>query len=403
MEEARLLEMLRCLKLDDEKLVCKKEVMMMKVLLIDQIARVNYKYTFPLANGLCKSGIEVHLVLDQKQEKENCTCERTLLFNTDEKNINKLKKLKNYVISYRKIGNILRNGNYDVLHTQWYTFSPVDYYFLKKFKLKYGVRYVATVHDILPFNQKLYDMYYHRKLYRLADSIILQAPGNMKRFTDLFPESKDKIHMIPLGHILDYVEICSKKLSREYLGLPMDKDIILFFGQIKKVKGVDVLLRALNKLKDKFPNIYIVIAGSVWKMDFDECQEIIDNGKLDTVVRTDMKYVPDEEVKYYYSACDACVLPYTDVYQSGVIQLAYGYKKPVVATSLPAFTQFVKEGKTGFVAEPGDIMSLANAISRALSNKQQFESIGENGYELVRKNLDWNVLADRIAKECYEC
>ena len=154
----------------------------MKVLLVDQIAKVNYKYTFPLANGLEKAGAEVLLAIDQKQEKENCRCKRINLFNTDEKNVGKLEKMQNYIASYKKIGEILRADNFDVLHTEWYTFSPIDYLFLSRFKKKYGVKYVATVHDILPFNEKFYDKYFHKKLYELADSIILQAPGNVNRF-----------------------------------------------------------------------------------------------------------------------------------------------------------------------------------------------------------------------------
>lgn len=374
----------------------------MKVLLIDQIAKVNYKYTFPLANALKKAGVDIELAIDKKMEKENCLCERIKLFNTDEKGIGKFQKLVNYIGSYIQIGKILKNENVNVLHTEWYTFSPIDYYFLKKYKIKYGLKYVATVHDILPFNEKRYDKYFHRKLYSLADRIILQAPANIQRFAELFPESSSKTKMIPHGHMLDYVQIEDKKKSRERLGIPQDKLVFLFFGQIKKVKGVDVLLKAVLKLRKKYPDAYTVIAGSVWKADFSECQEIINSNDLNDCLKTDIRYIPDEEVKYFYSAADVCVLPYTDVYQSGVIQLAYGYKKAVVSTTLPAFTQFVKEDKTGFLAVPGDSDSLESAMERAIKSKDQLEQIGLAGYEMVKKKLNWDDIAERIIKECYK-
>lgn len=373
----------------------------MKVLLIDQIAKVNYKYTYPLVNGLSEKGAEVDLVIDQKESDENCACEKVRLFNTDEKDVGKLSKLKNYISSYRAIGKMLQGGAYDILHTEWYTFSPVDYFYLKRFKKKYGVRYVATVHDILPFNQKPYDLFFHRKLYQLADSIILQAPANMDRFAALFPESKDKTRMIPHGHMLDYVEICNQTESRKKLGIPQDKTVALFFGQIKKVKGVDVLLKALAQLKNSHPELYVVVAGSVWKSDFSECQSIIDDNDLSDCLKTDIRYIPDEEVKYYYSAADLSVLPYTDVYQSGVIQLAYGYRKPVIATTLPAFTQFVEENETGFLAQPNNVQSLADAIERALNSRERLPSIGEKGYEMVQKKLSWTDIAEQIIEQCY--
>lgn len=373
----------------------------MKVLLIDQIAKVNYKYTFPLANGLEKAGVEVKLVIDQKSEKENCLCNRIRLFNTDEKDVGKLAKLKNYICSYMTISKMLEKGDIDIIHTEWYIFSPIDFLFLSWLKRKYQVKYVATVHDILPFNQKFYDVFFHRKLYKLAESIILQAPSNIQRFGLLFPESSNKTHLVPHGHMVDYVDAADKAESRERLGIPKDKTVFLFFGQIKKVKGVDVLLKAVTQLVDKYSDFYVVIAGSIWKSDFTECEKIIQENHLERLLKLDIRYIPDEEVKYYYSAADACVLPYTDVYQSGVIQLAYGYKKTVISSDLPAFTQFVKENKTGFVSKVGNYQSLALAIERALIQKESLEELGRNGYDLVCRELNWDVLAEKIVKECY--
>lgn len=74
------------------------------------------------------------MAIDQKQEKENCRCERINLFNTDEKNVGKLEKMQNYIASYKKIGELLRTEKFDVLHTEWYTFSPIDYLFLNRYK-----------------------------------------------------------------------------------------------------------------------------------------------------------------------------------------------------------------------------------------------------------------------------
>ena len=175
----------------------------------------------------------------------------------------------------------------------------------------------------------------------------------------------------------------------------------MFFGQIKKVKGVDILLRAILELKKIRDDFFVVIAGSVWKADFTECQNLIDNNDLSELLRTDIRYIPDEEVKYYYSASDVCVLPYTDVYQSGVIQLAYGYKKAVLSSDLPAFTQFVKDGQTGYIFRNRDYADLANCMSKAIDEKEKLKELGENGFNLVREALNWDVLAERIINEVY--
>ena len=374
----------------------------MKVLLVDQIAKVNYKYTYPLANGLSKSGVDVDLVIDQKIEDENSKHTKYRFFNTSDKHTGKINKFFNYITSYFKIEELLKKNEYHIIHTEWFIVSPIDYFFIKRFKNKYQLKYVSTVHDILPFNEKSYDMKYHKKLYDLADSIILQAPGNMKRFAELFPEDKSKTIMVPHGHMLDYVEQFDGRVAREKLGIPDDKTVFLFFGQIKKVKGVDILLKAVLELKKVRKDFFVIIAGSVWKADFTECQNIIDSNDMENILRTDIKYIPDEEVKFYYSACDVCVLPYTDVYQSGVIQLAYGYKKPVLSSNLPAFTQFVKDGETGYVFDNGNVEKLKEKMVVCLEKKDNLATLGEEGYKLVKNKLNWDDLAVDIVKNVYE-
>lgn len=369
----------------------------MKVLLIDQIAKVNYKYSFSLANAIRQQNIEIDMVIDQKTEAEGCKCRRKRLFNTDEKNISKIKKVLNYVHSMSFVLRMMKQ--YDVLHTQWIIFSPMDYYFLKKVKNK-GKRLVITIHDILPFNQKFYDYRYHKKIYELADEIIVQAPDNVKRFHALFPDNTVPVSMIPHGHFLNYAENREQDLSREKLDIRKDKFVYLFFGQIKQVKGVDVLLQAYAhlfrshpELKDK---IQLVIAGSVWKTDFGTCEEIIDREGLSDYLKLDIRYIPDEEVDDYYSAADICVLPYREVYQSGVIQLTYAHHKPAVVTRIPAFMDIVDESR-GILCEPDDVTSLAEALYEAYESREQLHSMAERGYRYIEENYDWNEIGRRVA------
>ena len=370
----------------------------MKVLFVDQIAKVNYKYSFSLANALEAVGANVALVMDQKEEDAGCGCEKYRWFNTDEKNIKKSRKFLNYISSYKKIKREIEQGEYQVLHIQWLIFSPVDYYYLHKIKKKTGIKIVVTIHDILPFNQKFYDYRCHKKIYDLADEIIVQADNNIERFDELFPRMAGKEVMIPHGHFLDYAERIDKNTARNHLDFLHDEKIVLFFGQIKKVKGVGVLLNAFAQIKDENPNVLLVIAGSVWKDDFSQYQEIIDQKGMGKAVRTDIRYIPDEEIKYYYSAADFCVLPYLDVYQSGVVQLSYAYKKPVVATRLGAFKEVVLEGRSGFMCEPGDVDSLREALQKALDSYGRYDEMGQAGYDYIREKFSWTEIAKKIVE-----
>lgn len=369
----------------------------MKVLLIDQIAKVNYKYSFSLVNALNRqTGITVTLAMDIKEEDENCDAEKYRLFNTADKNIGKLKKVWNYICSVREICKIAENS-YDVIHSQWIIFSPVDYMMLRHLK-KQGKKIVLTIHDILPFNQKFYDYYYHKKIYAMADQIIVQATDNVKRFHELFPDNQVPVHMIPHGHFMDYAQKIEKNIAREKLQIPQDKFVYLFFGQIKKVKGVDVLLKAWAKAikenQELKENALLVIAGSVWKADFGKCEEIIETEHLQEYLKLDIRYIPDEEVDSYYGAADICVLPYLEVYQSGVLQLTYAHDKAAIVTKIPAFTDIIDESR-GFLCESGDADSLKEAMKRAYDEKDMLKKKADHGYTYIKERFDW----DKIAKD----
>lgn len=371
----------------------------MKVLLIDQIAKVNYKYSFSLANALAKKeNIQIDLVTDGKQQEENCTLKKYRLFNTADKDIGRLKKIVNYLQSVREILRIAKEG-YDIIHSQWIIFSPVDYWCLKQLK-RQGKRIVVTIHDILPFNQKFYDYYYHKKIYELADRIIVQAPDNVERFHVLFPENRVPVHMIPHGHFMDYVTRQDQNISREKLGIPADKFVFLFFGQIKKVKGVDTLLTAWSGVLKNHPEMrekaILVIAGSVWKADFGKCEEIIEKEGLQKYLKLDIRYIPDEEVDYYYGAADICVLPYYEVYQSGVLQLTYAQQKAAIVTDIPAFTDIVDESR-GFLCRPQDADSLTAAMLAAYEQRNRLPQMAKAGYDYISKRFDWDLIADDIA------
>lgn len=370
----------------------------MKVLLLSQIAVVDYKYTYSLANALKACGNEVELVIDDKKNNGYCQCKCTNKFLTSRKDIGKGKKLLNYIETYRFIVKKAVSEHFDVVHVQWFQFSPVDYYFLRKLK-KYCIKVVISVHDILPFDEKKYDMCFHKKLYGLCDQIIVQAETNIMRFNELFPEDSNKVTFIPHGHFLDFADKHGIEESRKHLNIPQDKTVLLFFGQIKKVKGVGILLEAFGRLAQKRDDLYLVIAGSVWKDDFGPYQEIIARYRLnDSQLKTDIRFIPDDEVGYYYSACDIAMMPYLDVYQSGVIQLVYAYGKPAVATAIAPFMEIVEDGVTGYLCQPDNVNSLAETIERAAAEKQRFASLGEAGRQKIAIKYSWDDIAAKVTE-----
>ena len=370
----------------------------MKILLLDQIARVNYKYSFSLANALKDAGNDIELVLDDIEDTGYCRCRFTQKFLTARKDIGKLRKVINYLKAYQFIVKKAKNERFSIVHLQWFQLSPMDYFYLKKLH-KAGIKLVVSIHDILPFNRKIYDMHFHKKIYGLCDELIVQATANIGRFKELFPEDAEKSEFIPHGHFLDFADVQDKAEARKKLSVPEDKTVLLFFGQIKRVKGLDILLEAYGRLRERRQGLFLIVAGSVWKDDFHIYREIIDKYSFsEDELKLDIRYIPEEETAGYFSASDAAVLPYTDIYQSGVLQMVYAYGLPAITSDRQFFKDFIEDGVNGYLSRTGDAESLAAAIVKAKENKEAFPTMGERGREKIRELYSWEDIANKVTK-----
>ena len=158
----------------------------------------------------------------------------------------------------------------------------------------------------------------------------------------------------------------------------------MFFGQIKKVKGLEILLYAMSNIVEMFDNVKLIIAGRVWKDDFTNYEILIKKLKLQSHLISHIRYIKNEEVDYYFKASDIVVLPYREIYQSGVLLMAMSYKKPVIVSNIPGMTELISHGKNGLIFNNRDNLELTNCIARLLSNKVLSEKLANEGYKTVK-------------------
>lgn len=369
----------------------------MKIVFVDQIATVNNKYSFSLIEKL-RVNNKVYFISDEREYNGDNVVVFNEFVGITSKEKNKVNKTLVYMKAWKRIYDICKKENIDVLHVQWFILSPVDSYYIKKIK-NIGIKIVVTVHDILPFNKKFYDYKCHKDIYEAANHIIVQAKPNIERINSVFREIGDKVVYIPHGNFINHVDIIQKEEARKLLNIDLDKKVILFFGQIKKVKGLDILLKAYYKFtkENKEENVLLLVAGKVWDDDFDRYKAIINKIDRDKI-RCDIKYIPDEEISWYYCAADVNVLPYREVYQSGVVHLACAYEKAVIATKVGSFPEVIIDGESGILVETENVDKLECAIKKLILNEKKLIDMGKKGKKHIEENFSWDKISREIEK-----
>jgi len=186
--------------------------------------------------------------------------------------------------------------------------------------------------------------------------------------------------------------------AREVLGIPPGQKAMLFFGFIRKYKGLETLLQAMPIVKAFDRDILLLIVGEVWngERNYHYYVRLIKELGIEENTRFINRYVPNEEVELYFKASDFVVLPYTDGSASGILQIAYGMDRPVVATDISVFEDVVEDGKTGLLAPPGDEKGLAEAIVKMYTGGCLPRM--EEEVRRYKKKFEWSVMVERITQ-----
>jgi len=189
-----------------------------------------------------------------------------------------------------------------------------------------------------------------------------------KELSAEFRVNEKVITVIPFGINNSVPDTCiTPAQARQKLGILEDKKVILFFGNIGPYKGLDILVAGFQQVASRSPFYQLIIAGKPRRGDegyLDLIQESIRQSPYAERVVQKIEYIPDEETELYFKAADVLVLPYTHVFQSGVLFLGYSFGLPVIATNVGSLEEDIIEGRTGCLCKPRDPIDLARAIER---------------------------------------
>lgn len=248
-------------------------------------------------------------------------------------------------------------------------------------------RLVVTAHNVvshetLPGEKRVFGL-----IYRLCDRIVVHAGNNREEMVRLFPATCGKIRVIPHGNYMFFNPSCAE------CGFPPAvTPTMLFFGYIRQYKGLMYLLRALKIVTGSIHNARLCIVGTPVE-PFAPYQEMIARLGLAKNVETHLAYVAFERVREFFIRSHIVVLPYLKVYQSGVLQLAYGFSRPVLVTGVGGMAEAVDEGLSGFVVPPADEDALAARLLEFFADARRQAAMGAYARELARTRFSWEHIA----------
>ncbi len=253
-------------------------------------------------------------------------------------------------------------------------------------------RIICIADNIVPHEKRFGDKGFTRYFIKAIDAFIIMSDKVMSDLR-LFTKEKPAL-LIPHPLFDNFGEKISKEEARRQLKIKNEELIILFFGFIRKYKGLDILLDAMKLLKinkSQTSNIKLLIAGEFYEDRKPYDEQIAQLGIRDSLIlHTD--FSPDSEVKNYMCAADVVIQPYRNATQSGVTPLAYHFEIPMIVTNVGGLPAMVPDNKAGLVAEP-------TAESLALKIIEYFDK-GENYFlpHLIeeKKKLSWSKMTESI-------
>jgi len=205
-----------------------------------------------------------------------------------------------------------------------------------------------------------------RLQYRLTDHIFVHTQKMKDELIAEFGGRDRAVTVIrhPINDAFPDTDLTPTEAKRR-LGLGNSEKAILCFGRIKPYKGIEHLLKAFQKLAERDASYRLIIAGEVQKENEGYLNQIkqtipseIERGQI--ILKSE--FIPDKDMELYLKAADVMVLPYNEIFQSGVLFLGYSFGLPVIATDVGSFREEIVEGRTGFLCRPGDPTDLAKAI-----------------------------------------
>ena len=291
-----------------------------------------------------------------------------------------------------EVGRMINKQKADMVIMQWWHpyFAPC--YRILTAILGKKVKKLFICHNVFPHERFPADRQLTKMTLKKGDCYIVQSKQDEEDLKAIMKNPVYKRTVHPTYNAFR-VEGISKEQARKRINLRVEENVMLFFGFVREYKGLKHLINAMPIVKEKIPNIKLLIVGDFGN-DKQQYLDLMAENKVENVISIYEGYIPDKEVEKYFAACDLVVLPYESATQSGIVQIAYGFEKPVIVTNVGGLPDVVTNGRTGYVVEAGNANAIADAVVDFFE-KQKAEKFSEGVREEAYR-FSWERMTEII-------
>jgi glycosyltransferase involved in cell wall biosynthesis len=371
----------------------------MKIVMIDSL--VGNDYSLWLCRGLARAGHEVVLVCpeDRKNQEETFNL---LPVSPGKAGGNRLFKGFKYIYFLIWLVFYLGKSQPDIIHYQFFRRERVECLYFPLLRLLRKPLFF-TAHNILPHEHNAIDYYLRSLVYKSASKIIVHGSTIKERLLSLYKLPAEKVLVIPAVKPVSTVGnvSISKETARTCLNLAASDKILLFFGYIREYKGLDLLIDAFDIARASDKDLKLIIAGKAYSNELlEKYRSKISVMNFPEAVIFKPEFIPQKEVDYYFRAADALAVPYIRIDLSGVLQTAFAYSLPVLATNVGNFKELVQPGITGYITEQNTVEEFVQIIHLAFRDMNALSEMGKVAFIIDQNYPDWEKIG-LLSSELY--
>jgi glycosyltransferase involved in cell wall biosynthesis len=372
---------------------------------------IDKHYMYGLSMALAERGVKLNVAgnteMDVPELRALSGLKVVNLYGDSRQTLTLGSKLLRYLSVYIRLIRYTLTARSGIFHILWnYKFQLFDRTLLLLYYKCLGKKVVFTAHNVNAAERDNCESVLNKLSlsvqYRLVDHIFVHTEKMKTELVSEYGVAPGKVSTIPFG-IYNCVPntVLTTAEAKSRLGLSSSEKTILFFGRILPYKGLGYLVEAFRLLANRDNSYRLIIAGEPKKESaqyWDEIRKTIQRERFGEQVIQKIKFISDDDIEVYFKAADALVLPYTLIFQSGVLFMAYSFGLPVIATDVGSLRDYIIEGETGYICQPCDAPDIASAIETYFESNL-FKTLDQRRSEIMSSSRacnSWDTVSIKI-------